>query len=102
MLATWKNGLISLTVLANAGSNVFQGDKEKLIVWNQRGKKIIHALGDVNDEGSMWEVSLQDLKGSLVSDVESNMINLKENNDVLVNVDMLQRTREVRDMHERL
>ncbi len=50
----------------------------------------------------MWEVSLQDLKGSLVSDVESNMINLNENNDVLVNVDMRQRTKEVRDLHERL
>jgi hypothetical protein len=28
--------------------------------------------------------------------------NLKENNDVHVNADMLQRTREVRDLHERL
>jgi hypothetical protein len=37
-----------------------------------------------------------------VSNVESNMINLKENNDVHVNADMLQRTREVRDLHERL
>jgi hypothetical protein len=47
----------------------------------------------------MWKVSLQDLKGSLVSDVESNMLNLKENNDMHVNADMLQRTREVRDLH---
>jgi hypothetical protein len=43
----------------------------------------------------MWEVSLQDLKGSLV-------INLKENNDVYVNEDMPQRTREERELHERL
>ncbi len=56
----------------------------------------------MDDEGSMWEITLQDLKGSSVSgvashelkgstrrDAESNMINLKENNDVHVNADML-------------
>jgi hypothetical protein len=59
---------------------------------------------DVDDEGSMWEITLQDLKGSSVSgvasrelkgsmggDVESNKINLKENNDVHINAHMLQR-----------
>ncbi len=38
----------------------------------------------------------------MVSDVETNLINLRENNDVHVNADMVQRTREVRDLHERL
>ncbi len=45
---------------------------------------------------------MQDLKGSLVSNVESNMINFIENNEVYVNADMAQRTREMRDLHERL
>jgi hypothetical protein len=86
-----------------------------LVVWNKHGKEIIHASRDVDDEGSMWEITLQDLKGSSVSgvasqelkgstgnDVESNMINLKENNDVHVNADILQRAREVEELHERL
>ncbi len=38
----------------------------------------------------------------MVSDVETNLINRRENNDVHANADMLQRTREVRDLHERL
>ncbi len=50
----------------------------------------------MDDEGIIWEISLQDLKGSTGSDVESNMINLEENNDVHANADMLQRAREVR------
>ncbi len=41
-----KKGLISLTVPAN-DSCTFQGDKEKLVVWNESGKKIIHAPRDV-------------------------------------------------------
>ncbi len=73
-----KKGLISLVVLANDGCT-FKGDKENLVVWNQDGKKIIHALRDVNDEGSMWETSLLALKGSMVSDVETNLTNLREN-----------------------
>ncbi len=96
-----KKGLISLVVLANDGCT-FKGNKENLVVWNRDAKEIIHALCDVNDEGSMWETSLQALKGSMVSDVETNLINLRENNDVHVNADMLQRTREVRDLNERL
>ncbi len=96
-----KKGLISLVILANDGCT-FKGDKENLVVWNKDGKKIIHALRDVNDEGSMWETSLQALKGSMVSDVETNLINLRENNDVHVNADMLQLTREMWDLHERL
>ncbi len=39
---------------------------------------------------SVSGVASQDQKGSTGSDVESNMINLKENNDVHVNADMLQ------------
>ncbi len=58
-----KKGLISLIVLANDGCT-FRGDKEQLVVWNKHGKEIIHALRDVDDEGSMWEITLQDLKGS--------------------------------------
>ena len=109
-----KKGLISLIVLANDGCT-FRGDKEQLVVWNRHGKEIIHASRDVEDEGSMWKIALLELKGSSVSgvasqelkesaesDVESNMINLKENNDVYVNADMLQRAREVRELHERL
>ncbi len=61
-----------------------------------------NTYNDVNDEVCMWETSLQALKGSMVSDVETNLINLRENNDVHLNADMLQRTREVRDLHERL
>ncbi len=51
---------------------------------------------------SVSGVASQELKGSTGSDVESNMISLKENNDVHVNADMLQRAREVRELHERL
>jgi hypothetical protein len=47
-------------------------------------------------------VASQELKGSTGSDVESNMINLKENNDVHIHADMLQRASEVRELHERL
>ncbi len=89
-----KKELISLVVLANDGCT-FKGEKENLVVWNRDGKEIIHALRDVNDEGSMWETSLQALQGSMVSDVETNLNNLRENNDVHVNADMLKRTREV-------
>ncbi len=56
----------------------------------------------MDDEGSMWETSLQALKGSMVSAVETNLTNLREYTDVHVNADMLQRTREVRYLHERL
>ncbi len=62
-------------------------------------------MGDniARSEGSSVSgVTSQELKGSAESDVESNMINLKENNDVYVNADMLQRAREVRELHERL
>ncbi len=38
----------------------------------------------------------------MVSDVETNLSNLRENNDVHFNANMLQRTREVRGLHERL
>ncbi len=48
----------------------------------------------------MWEVLLQDLKESSVSNVEPNTINLRENNRVNVNADMLQRAREVRELYE--
>jgi hypothetical protein len=81
-------------------------------VWNKHGKEVIRASRDVDDDGSMWETTLQDLNGSSVSgvasqelkgsmegDAEYNMINLKENNDVNINADMLRRAREVRELH---
>jgi hypothetical protein len=49
----------------------------KLIIWEGAGKKIIHVSCDVDDEEVMLEVVLQDLKGSLVSNVESNIIYLR-------------------------
>jgi hypothetical protein len=86
-----------------------------LVMWNKHGREIIQASRDVDDEESMWEISLQDLtessvsdtpsqdlKGSSESDVKANMINLKENNDVHANADMMQRAREVRELHDRL
>ncbi len=72
-----------MIVLAN-DECTFRGDREKLIVENRHGKEIIHVSLYVGDEGSMRQVSLQDLKGSPKSDVEFNIINLRENNDVYV------------------
>jgi hypothetical protein len=43
-----KKELFSLFVRANDGCT-FQGDKEKLVVWNKSGKEIIHALRDTNE-----------------------------------------------------
>ncbi len=70
-------------------------------MWNKHGKEVVRASRDVEDDGSIWEITLQDLKrssvnelasqelkGSMRSDVESNMINLKQNNDVHINADM--------------
>ncbi len=65
-----KKGLIRLFVLANDGCT-FRRDKKQLIVWNKHEKEIIRASRDVDDEGSMWEISLQDLKGSSANGVAS-------------------------------
>ena len=43
----------------------------KLVVWEGAGEKIIHVSCDVDDEEVMLKVVLQDLKRSLVSNVES-------------------------------
>ncbi len=36
--------------------------------------KIIHALRGMNDEGGTWKVSLQDLKRSLLSDLDLTLL----------------------------
>ena len=52
------------------------------------GKEVIRAQRDVSDEDSMWTTTLQDLKSKAGRDVESNIINLRENTDIHVNADM--------------
>ena len=54
-----------------------QDDKEKLIVWEPDGGKDHSCVMDFDDEEVMLEEVLQDLKGSLVSNVESNIIYLR-------------------------
>ncbi len=44
----------------------------------KRGK-ITHASREVNDEEALLKVVLQDLKGSAMSNVKSNIINLRKN-----------------------
>jgi hypothetical protein len=50
----------------------------KLIVWEGAGEKIIHVSCDVDDQEVMLEVVLQDLKGSFVTNVKSNIIYLRK------------------------
>ena len=69
--------LVSLFVFVNGGCTS-QRERMKLIVWEGAGEKIIHVSCDVDDEEMMLEVVLQDLKGSLVSNVESNIIYLRK------------------------
>ena len=69
--------LVSLFVFVNGGFTS-QRERMKLIVWEGAGEKIIHVSCDVDDEEMMLEVVLQDLKGSLVSNVESNIIYLRK------------------------
>jgi hypothetical protein len=62
--------------------------RKKLVTWYKRMKEIIHASCDVDDERSMWEIALQDLKGSAGSDVKSNTIHINGNNDMHANADV--------------
>jgi hypothetical protein len=54
-------------------------------VWNRHGKVITHASRDVEDEGSIWEIKLQNLKGSMVSDASSQDLNGSSGSDVEFN-----------------
>ncbi len=72
---------VSLFVLANVGYTL-QKAQMKLIVWERAGEKIIHVSCYVDDEEVVLEVVLQDLKGSLVSNVESNIIYLRKGKKV--------------------
>jgi hypothetical protein len=75
-----------------------QDDKEKLIVWERDvGKRRICVM-DVDDEEVMLEEVLQDLKGSLVSNVNQTLFILGRQEDVHVITGMLHWTREVRGL----
>ena len=65
--------LVSLFVFVDGGCTS-QRKRLKLIA----GEKIIHVSCDVDKEEMMLEVVLQDLKGSLVSNVKSNIIYLRK------------------------
>ena len=94
--------LVSLFVFVNGGCTS-QKEQMKWIVWEGAGEKIIHVSCYVDKEEMMLEVVLQDLKGSLVSNVKSNIIYLRKGkNDVHVTTGMLHWTREVRGLFGRL
>ena len=61
--------LVSLFVFVD-GAYTLQKDYMKLGVWERAGEKIIHFSCGVDDEEVLLEVVLQDLKRSLVSNVE--------------------------------
>ncbi len=69
--------LVSLFVFVNGGCTS-QRERMKLVVWEGAGEKIIHVSCGVDDEEVMFEVVLQDLKRSLVSNVKSNIIYLRK------------------------
>jgi hypothetical protein len=69
--------LASLFVFVNCGCTS-QRERMKLIVWEGVGEKIIHVSCDVDNEEVMLEVVLQDQKGSLVSNIKSNIIYLRK------------------------
>lgn len=69
--------LVSLFVFVNGGCTS-QKEQMKWIVWEGAGEKIIHVSCYVDKEEMMLEVVLQDLKGSLVSNVKSNIIYLRK------------------------
>ncbi len=64
--------LVSLFVFVNGGCTS-QKEQMKWIVWEGAGEKIIHVSCDVDMEEMML-----DLKGSLVSNVKSNIIYLRK------------------------
>ncbi len=68
--------LVSLFVLVDGGYTR-RDDKEKLVVWEEDGERIIHASCDVGDEEVVLEVALQDRNGSFVSNVKLNIIYLR-------------------------
>ncbi len=76
MAAGAKMVLVSLFVCIWNGGCTSQGERMKLIVWEGAVEKIIHVSCDVDKEEMMLEVVVQDLKGSLVSNVKSNIIYL--------------------------
>ena len=69
--------LVSLFVFVNGGCTS-QKEQMKWIVWEGAGEKIIHVSCYVDKEEMVLEVVLQDLKGSLVSNVKSNIIYLRK------------------------
>jgi hypothetical protein len=69
--------LVSLFVSVNGGCTS-EKEQMKWIVWEGAGEKIIHVSCYVDKEEMMLEVVLQDLKGSLVSNVKSNIIYLRK------------------------
>ena len=77
--------LVSLFVFVNGGCTS-QGERMKLIVWEGAGEKIINVSCDVDDEEMMLEVVLQDLKGILVSNVESNIIYLRKGKEMCMSL----------------
>jgi hypothetical protein len=48
-----KTGVIPPPLTLTSFKRTFKGNKKNLVVWNRDGKEIIHALRDVDDEGSM-------------------------------------------------
>jgi hypothetical protein len=64
--------LVCLFAIVDGGCTR-QDDKEKLIVWERDGGKDHSCVMDVDDEEVMLEEVLQDLKGSLVSNVNQTL-----------------------------
>ncbi len=70
--------LVSLLIFVDGGCTS-QKEQMKWIVWEGAGAKIIHGFMLCGQETKMMlEVVLQDLKGSLVSNVKSNIIYLRK------------------------